>query len=208
MLYLLSMPIVVLLASSNVSNVGSALPSEQDKPGGQAKSSELETMGHALVPYISPTIRGGVLARAASNRIAPSPSDKADKNTSDLRIVYRTWSMFVPSADAARALSQMYQQIYAVALNVSPSIAPSVRIAFEYGALTLTLMAFVRVIPWDVVLDVLQCMMAGCVCFGTCSILVPTLGVVWIVLAAVELTYGVRRGVDALLDGLERRQER
>ena len=52
---MLLMLMIVLSASSDVSNVRSALPSEQDKFDGQGEFSERETTRKALVPYIPPT---------------------------------------------------------------------------------------------------------------------------------------------------------
>ena len=205
-LYLSSMLTIALLASSNLLNVGSALPSEQDVPGGEEGISERDSIGKSLMLYQSLTTHAGILARAAENHIAPSPgNDYSGNMTSNLRIVYHTWSMFVPSADAARSLSQMYRACYAAALNESASVAPPVRVAFTYGAFTLTLIALARVIPWDVVIAVLRYMMAGVVFYGFCSVFHTVFGVVWIVLAAVELTYVVRQSLDAMLDGLNKR---
>lgn len=111
-LYLSSMPTTALLASSNLLNVGSALPSEQDMSEGQERTSERDSVGKSLMPYQSLTTHAGILARAAENHIAPSPGNDDDGNmTSNLRIVYHTWSMFIPSADAARSLCRMYKKM-------------------------------------------------------------------------------------------------
>ncbi len=45
-------------------------------------------------------------------------------------------------------------------------------------------------------------MVARFVCCEFCSICLTALGVAWIVLAAVEITLGVRQSLDAMLDGL------
>ena len=57
--------------------------------------------------------------------------------------------------------------------------------------------------PWDVVLAVLQCMMAGIVCCGFCGVLFPIFAVVWVVLSFFDLTFGVRQILDVLLAGLD-----
>lgn len=98
----------VILASSSPLNAESALPSEQDVPDGQKKIGKRDSIGKSLMPHMLTTTHSGILARAAENQIAPSPRNDHDTNViSNLRIVYRTWSMFVPLAEASHGLSQM-----------------------------------------------------------------------------------------------------
>ena len=50
----------------------------------------------------------------------------------------------------------------------------------------------------------LQSMIASFVCCGTFSVLLTAFSIVWIVPAAVKLTYGVRQGLDVMLAGLNK----
>lgn len=174
-LYLSSI-LTLLFLPLQILNVGSALPSDQDVPDGQERVGERDSIGNSLMPYISPTTRGG--------GIPPSPGNVVDGNmTSNLRIVYDTMSMLVPSADATHSLPRMFKQMYATAVNLSTSVVPSVRITFTYGAFTLTLTSHARVVPLDVVIAVLQCMMAGLSAVGfVASVLLPLVlfGLCWL----------------------------
>ena len=90
-----------------------------------------------------------------------------------MHIAHDPWSHF------ARGLSLMYQEVYAAVINASTSVAPSVHVVVPYGAFTLTLTftALARVVLWDVVVDVLQHVIAGSVCCGISSVLFPISGV-------------------------------
>lgn len=62
-------------------------------------------------------------------------------------------------------------------------LLPSVRITFTYGAFTLTLTTLARVVPLDVVIAVLQSMMAGLSAVGfVASVLLPLVlcGLCWL----------------------------
>lgn len=204
LLHLSSMLAIAVLKFGHPSDPHSEPLSKQDSNVSEETTIEHDSRESSLLPYLSPSTDHSLPVGPVENHNALSTRDDSRRNlTSTWHIVFQTWSVFVPAPDAASGLSQMYRQIYAAAVNASLSVAPPVRLAFTYGAFTLTMTAVARVIPWDDVLAVLQCMMAGIVCCGFCSVLFPILAVVWVVLAFVELTFGVRQILDVLLAGLD-----
>lgn len=156
-----------------VLNVRSALPSEQDKCEGQEELGEREITGKALVPYISPTTHGVILARAEEYHIAPSTGNKKHDFQLALHLSHldrvhsfgKCGSWSVPNVP--RSLRRRRQRVHFSTW--------SVRVTFTHGAFTPNLTALAPVIPWDVVVDVLQCMIAGFFCCGILQRLVSNL---------------------------------
>ena len=110
MLYISSMLIIARLASSNLSNVRSALPYEQDECDGQEEVSEGGSRGKVLMPYLSRATHDVFLARAVEHHVTPSTDNKAaGKRTFNLRVISDNWTVSVPLANAVRGLSLMYQ---------------------------------------------------------------------------------------------------
>ena len=165
LLHLSSVLTIVVLSFEHPSDPHSEPLSKQDNNVSEETAIEHDSRETSLLPYLSPSTDHSLPVGPVN---ALSTRDDSRRNlTSTWHIIFQTWSVFVPAPDAAPGLSQMYRQIYAAAVNASLSVAPSARLAFTYGAITLTLTAVARVIPWDVVLAVLQCMMAGIVCCGS-----------------------------------------